>query len=403
MTIERIADATIEPATHQDLLIKGKGFNTGNIMEQVLKVYNQRNYQVKDFAPYLEGSTLKETCHNIWDFVRSNIAYNKDPGGDQWVRRPSRLWADKEGDCKSMSVFTASCLHWLGIEGVFRFVSFDPKKKIPVHVYVVVPDGAKEIVIDCVPQIKYFGQEAAYQYKYDYSMDRLMELAGIDETPRALAPKMYLLLSMMDALVNEREQEAKRNGGWITSERDYDYQLAFARLQNDLKGVGISGIGDATGSAIATLASFTGIPGAGAFASILTNLLSNNPDPNNWRGWTPGDVKQWTINDGDSKQNEAINIISYINAHGLKDIIDSDAFGRNRVTIQQIADKLVRGGFPAQAQALLASGSTNRTNATGGLTNTVNDLNKQTAKSSNTTLLVVGGVVIVGLLLAKKR
>lgn len=83
---------------------------------------------------------------------------------------------------------------------------------------------------------------------------------------------------------------------------------------------------------------------------------SNAPNPNDWQGWTPGDVKQWVMNDGDSIRNEAVNILSYIRAHGLTDITDSDAFGRNRVTVQDIASKLQRAGFTQEAQAFLTGG-----------------------------------------------
>ena len=406
MNLARIADATIEPATHEDLFLQGRGYNIGNIMEATMRVYDERNYQVKDFAKYLKGNTLKETCKNIWQFIRKNIAYQKDPGREQWVRRPSRLWTDKEGDCKSYSVFTASCLHWLGINGVFRFVSYDPNDDTPVHVYVVVPDGNKEIVIDCVPEIKFFGQEAKYITKRDYSMDRLMELAGISNSNAAAPVAAYLVhtLALMEALLNERADEAKRNGGWLSVDRENEYQKAFAILQDQLRN---PAIGDAaTDDAVSTLASFTGIPGAGTFAKILTNILGNKPNPNDWKGWTPGDVKQWTANDGDSVANEAINIISYINAHGLQDITNSDAFGRDRVTIQQIASKLSRGGFPTQAQALLNGGSISTgTNTSAGsmvrplLNNTANDINQ--TSGSNNTLLLLGGAAVAAYFILK--
>lgn len=80
------------------------------------------------------------------------------------------------------------------------------------------------------------------------------------------------------------------------------------------------------------------------------------PNPQDWRGWSPGDVKQWTKNDGDSVENEAVNIISYIKANGLQDITDSDAFGRMRVTIPDIANKLRRAGFGSEASAILLTG-----------------------------------------------
>jgi hypothetical protein len=408
MRLERIADATIPKATRKDLFIQGNGYKVGDIMQATLRIYRERNYQVKDFAPYLQGETLRQTCRNIWLFVRKNIAYKKDPGGDQWVRRPSRLWEDKEGDCKSYSVFTASCLHWLGINGVFRFVSYNPEDDTPTHVYVVVPDGNNEIVIDCVPEIKKFGQEANYTSKRDYSMNRLMELAGIGNTADTVSPEVKHVLDLMQAVISERILEAKANGGWITEQRENQYQQAFAKLQSQLRSLMNSRVSGAADD-LAAVANYAGIPGAGVFSSVLTSILGNKPNPNDWKGWTPGDVKQWTVNDGDSVSNEAINIISYINAHGLKDITDSDEYGRNRVTIAQIASKLQRGGFPSQAQALLNGGSTNTTTGNGipRITNTANDINNGGAGAGmggNTLLLVgVAAVVAIVLMSGKKQ
>lgn len=188
MTLSNIADATIAPALHTSSLKVAEG-TTGDIMRIVLDCYKSKNNQVKNFAPHLQGSSIKQTCQNIWDFVKQNIRYKVDPPGQQWIKEPARVWADKVCDCKSYSVFIASCLRHLGINGMFRFVSFDADNSTPTHVYIVVPNGGKEIVIDCV--VKKFNQEEPYQYKHDYCMTRISQLAGVPVKKAVVKRKAY--------------------------------------------------------------------------------------------------------------------------------------------------------------------------------------------------------------------
>lgn len=178
MSLIDIANKTIARATYKDSLIK-KGFSTADIMVDVMDCYKQSNYQVKDFAPYLKGKTLTQTCSNVWHFVKNNIRYVEDPEGYQWVRTPARLWADGEGDCKSFTVMVASLLHHCGIDGVIRFASYSKTDEIPTHVYVVVPTNNGLIIVD--PVYYHYNAEKPYQHKYDYSMSSLMRLSGIPQ------------------------------------------------------------------------------------------------------------------------------------------------------------------------------------------------------------------------------
>lgn len=175
MDLAIIAQRSILPATNTDALLK-KDYGTRDIMQAVFACYNKHWKDVKDFAPALKGESLYETCSNIWHFVKANISYVKDPAENQWVRSPKRLWHDKQGDCKSYSVFIASCLRALRIPHIFRFVAFEQYDSNPTHVYVVVMKGRKEIILDCV--IDAFDKEAPYTFKFDY-MKGLYEMNGL--------------------------------------------------------------------------------------------------------------------------------------------------------------------------------------------------------------------------------
>jgi hypothetical protein len=92
---------------------------------------------------------------------------------------------------------------------------------------------------------------------------------------------------------------------------------------------------------------------------LMFSLFKNKPNPNDWMGWDALDVKigapigtnvlQWVILDGDSIENEALNIVSYIKANGTKNLLGYSKWFNRTITINDIADKLARGGFIEEA------------------------------------------------------
>jgi hypothetical protein len=92
---------------------------------------------------------------------------------------------------------------------------------------------------------------------------------------------------------------------------------------------------------------------------LMFSLFKNKPNPNDWMGWDALDVNigapigtnalQWVILDGDSVQNEALNIVSYIKANGTKNLLGFSKWFNRNITINDIADKLARGGFIEEA------------------------------------------------------
>lgn len=155
-------------------------FITDDIIKIVLSQYEKHKDQLKEFAPHLQGSSIEDTCFNVWKFWRDNIRYVKDNAeqGHQLVKSPAAVWDDKFADCKSFSIATAACLHTLGIKCVFRFVSFNAAKAtIVTHVYIVAFDNGREIKIDCC--LPNFNMEQAYAKKYDYLPRGLHAVNGL--------------------------------------------------------------------------------------------------------------------------------------------------------------------------------------------------------------------------------
>ena len=107
------------------------------------------------------SSTKIGKCKFVFDIVKSNIVFKKNPKDHQLIINPFALINIGVGDCKSFSLMVYGLTSALGLSPKFRFVSYDNDPQ-PSHVYVIV-DG---IIIDAT--INKFDFEHPYTYKYDY-------------------------------------------------------------------------------------------------------------------------------------------------------------------------------------------------------------------------------------------
>ena len=105
-------------------------------------------YAVKQMAGRAEqfkGTTEKETCKKIFDYLKHNIKYKAD-GDEQQVRLPSGLIRTGTGDCKSYALFTSAVLSNLGIPHYLTYASYN-SDPTPTHVYVTTKNGC---IVDAV-------------------------------------------------------------------------------------------------------------------------------------------------------------------------------------------------------------------------------------------------------------
>lgn len=128
--------------------------------------------QMREVAKTFNKGNELATCRTIWNFLKREIKYVKDPDGYQNIKLPGRFVATGSGDCKSYSLFTASILENLGIPYSFRYTSYG-LNPTPQHVYIVTDSG---IIIDGV--WNKFNSEKAYTSKKDYKM-KIQTLSGI--------------------------------------------------------------------------------------------------------------------------------------------------------------------------------------------------------------------------------
>lgn len=169
--------------------LKKKRGTTKDIINEVLNTYQDTWHTTAELAETLRRGTEEETCRAVFDFIIANVNYNEDPNGVQWIRTPARLLHDREGDCKSMAILSASLLNNLGIPCFFRFVSFSRNNQI-THVYTVTESG---IIIDPVERIDgqpAFNYASDYTYKKDMNTTQISRLSGIGATEDIYTPYM---------------------------------------------------------------------------------------------------------------------------------------------------------------------------------------------------------------------
>ena len=100
-----------------------------------------------------------------------------------------------------------------------------------------------------------------------------------------------------------------------------------------------------------------------AIPFIISAINRGKPNPNDWQGWVSLDTKNrqpvgtsaitWILKDGQSIQNEALNILQYIANYGTQDILTYNSYFNRTITAEDLANKLRRGGFENEANQLI--------------------------------------------------
>jgi hypothetical protein len=150
--------------------------NTSDIINQMQKAHYDNSAFAKKIAYKFKGSTVKQTCRNIFNWLKENIEYRVEPAHLQTTKSLQRLVSDGYGDCKHYSGFFAAILSALNIKHHYRFTSYN-NSTTPTHVYVVAYDERnKPIYCDAVLEV--FNTEKNYTHKIDKNM--LAHLGSID-------------------------------------------------------------------------------------------------------------------------------------------------------------------------------------------------------------------------------
>jgi hypothetical protein len=159
--------------------------NTSDIIKQMQKAHYDNSAFAKKIAYKFKGSTVKQTCRNIFNWLKDNIEYRIEPAHLQTTKSLQRLVSDGYGDCKHYSGFFAAILSALNIKHHYRFTSYN-NSTTPTHVYVVAYDENNQPIY-CDAVLEVFNTEKNYTHKIDKNM--LAHLGSIDSIGRKAAPR----------------------------------------------------------------------------------------------------------------------------------------------------------------------------------------------------------------------
>ena len=135
-TYIRLADYShLIDAADGNKTLKGYGFEKATLDELVNACQNYR--QVERLAAHLQDPDEMQSAFNVWHWLHTNVRYNYDTPGEEEIRTPARVWADRESgvDCDCLAVFTACLLICMGYKPKFEIVAFNNSPTFS-HIYV---------------------------------------------------------------------------------------------------------------------------------------------------------------------------------------------------------------------------------------------------------------------------
>ncbi|MEM9527565.1 MAG: hypothetical protein AAGA31_13205 [Bacteroidota bacterium] len=186
MDLTAVAETHIPPPRNRRTIRKRR-YRTGDIIDLVQEVIRTHRKDTAEFARMFTRD--KAGLRQLFDFVDDNFTYVEDTPGAQLVQTPAYLWREKQGDCKSFTVFISSVLQNLGVPHYIRYVGYGTHQYR--HVYPVALLNGRETPLDVVCKKQEngrFGAEKSYTVKKDFRVEGLYKLgnsrpdiASIDE------------------------------------------------------------------------------------------------------------------------------------------------------------------------------------------------------------------------------
>lgn len=346
---------------------------TKDIVNGIVNTHYNWDNEYDKISKYFLGQNVEETAKNVWEFLKNNVPYYIESSANQTLRSPAAI-VSMPGDCKSYALFVNGIFSSLCRKGLmcvpvaYRFASYKDNVKEPGHVFAVLYPGTnKEIWVD--PVLDRFDDRSKQPtfFKDKKVKMSLIALSGVQDYT---AEKRFQEMSAYrDKLVSDRDRLLNNGKIKSGSSKELEYKVAINKVTRALQDMpSISGFADIlknvtnAGSKASDLANPVKL-GIDAISNLLSLIQSKGGTPNDWRGWEV-QARQRGIpigtaahfiskHDGDSVSNEAINLISWIKNYGIDTVLGYNTWNKETVTIEDIADKVRRGGYPQEAEQFL--------------------------------------------------
>jgi hypothetical protein len=326
-----------------------------DIVKGILKTHNQYFTDYDLISDFFYRGNIEDTCKYIFDFLKKNVPYEIESENYQTLRSPGAI-LHFPGDCKSFALFSNGVLDSLRRKGklkcdlIYRFAGYGVFTDYIEHVFCVCKTGKNEIWVD--PVLNNFDEKKKPNYQVDKKINN-MALVGIS--------------GIYDAI----------GGGEIGA---VPQQFVGRPLNPQPSNPQTTSTQNAL-STVSDLAEL--VPGWGTAISSVLKIFKgfgNVPNPNDWQGWAALDSRggfqigtnaaTWVLQDGDSTQNEAVNLISWINNYGIETIVNENPHIKARfgkfITVQDLANKLKRAGFTQEADDVVKAATTQNLPGTPG-------------------------------------
>lgn len=287
MVSPKILLQRLQPYKRENIVIVNDQ-NLGDIINGIINTHGKYAKQYDAILPFFEDDDIVETAKNVFEFLKQNCKYVIESDQKQTLRSPSAIIATGKTlgcDCKSYSLFFGGILsaykrkHNTDDKLFYRFAGYNGKDL--QHVFVVIDHNGDKYWCDAV---------------LDYFDDR-------SKTPTKIKDKNMALISMAGIGQNITRQIS-----------DYT-SIGKSRM--------VFGIGE------------DGDTDWAAIAQQVFSLFGKKSDPTDYQRWDGLDQKDgnpkglqaayWATHDGDDAQNEASNVLSYIQMapNNIKDMINA--------------------------------------------------------------------------------
>lgn len=148
-------------------------FNTVTKMKSIIHQSSMNPY-VREWAKKIVARVAvndrKSEAQVVFNFVRDNVRYTRDPMGFEYIQTPPAVLEDirlyqtgkgdrPAGDCDDMTLLSLSLLKSIGFPVAIKVVSFHPNHKFS-HVYGLTKIGSEWVTVDCVRPDKDLGWES---------------------------------------------------------------------------------------------------------------------------------------------------------------------------------------------------------------------------------------------------